>query len=298
MVAVNASSVTTVAGVGTLLRALAVGSLPVAVATILQRFGLDHVSGTPCDVERLQTTIGNALPGSTFLGLATLVSLEHLRHASASWWAPTPAVVASLEAVADASADEGAALASVRTDPIGGRCRSRRAGAEARSVAPVAAAETAGTSSEADASAWIGPAAIVVGACAAVFAALAVTRRDFGRTWVAIPVALMWGAAVARATSRGVRVPPAVAVAGWLFLILALAIANGLTLSGGPQAGFVVGAGLWVVGVATACAGRLDVRVGGWASGAVIVAGLAIGADWFVPAVGCRTCYGGSNHFG
>ncbi|NBY46525.1 MAG: hypothetical protein EBQ56_01880 [Proteobacteria bacterium] len=64
-----------------LVRILAIGALPVAISTVLQRFGIDPVSLTLCGVERVPTTIGNALPGATYLSVATLVALELARQA-------------------------------------------------------------------------------------------------------------------------------------------------------------------------------------------------------------------------
>ena len=58
-----------------LVRILAIGAMPVAFSTVLQRLGIDPVSLTLCGAESVPTTIGNALPGATYLGVATLVAL-------------------------------------------------------------------------------------------------------------------------------------------------------------------------------------------------------------------------------
>ena len=243
----------TVGGVGTVLRALAIGAVPCAIATILQRYGLDPVTGLPCDVERLQTTIGNALPGSTYFGITTLLGLEHARLA----WRRRQGAHAGVPAVEASSQDGTAPAAASVLETRAARRRGRRT-AEGRE--PVAGPSIAmATIVDDGGSAWVGAGLTLAGAVVALFVGTQVARADYARTWVAIPLALAWGAAVARTVSRTIAVPPGVAVAGWSGVVILSSVANGLTLSRGPQLGLLAAGAVWVVAVATMGARRVEI---------------------------------------
>ena len=282
VVALAGPAVASVGGVGSVLRALAIGAVPCAIATILQRYGLDPVTGLPCDVERLQTTIGNALPGSTYFGITTLLGLEHARLAWLRW-----RVRRDLATAVDALAHQVASAPPVpAVETRAARRRTRRVveGRELAVGAPIAVATTADASS----SAWIGDGFLLAGGVAALFAGSQIARADFARTWVAIPLALTWGAAVARTVSRNIAVPPGVAVAGWAGVVVLSSVANGLTLSRGPQLGLLAAGAVWVVAVATMGARRFDLRDGALAAAGFAGAVVVTGASWFIPVVGCR----------
>ena len=284
LVATSTDAVRTPAGVGLVLRALAVGSVPVAVATILQRFGLDPITRTLCDVERIPTTIGNALPGATFLGIASLIAFDLLRQAWTAWRSPVHAVAPTLAAAGGAETIHDAGDAA---DASPGRRRARRALADARLTPSLAAPVLGAVAPNSGPSSWAGPAALLGGAVVALFAGMTVARGDFARTWVAIPLALAWGGAVARATARPPAVPPGLAVAGWAALLALLAVANGLTLSRGPQAALLAGAAVWVAATATLVPGRLSLRAAVWPAAMVAATAIITGASWFIPAIGC-----------
>ena len=137
-------------------------------------------------------------------------------------------------------------------------------------------------------SAWVGAGLTLAGAVVALFVGTQVARADYARTWVAIPLALAWGAAVARTVSRTIAVPPGVAVAGWSGVVILSSVANGLTLSRGPQLGLLAAGAVWVVAVATMGARRFDLRAGALAAAGFAGAVVVTGASWFIPVVGCQ----------
>ena len=283
VVALAGPAIATVGGVGTVLRALAIGAAPCAIATILQRYGLDPVTGLPCDVERLQTTIGNALPGSTYFGITTLLGLEHARLAWRRWQGAHAVVVPAIEAT---SRDDTAPAVAAGIETRASRRRARRT-AEGRE--PVAGPFIAmATTVDIGGSAWVGAGLTLAGAVVALFVGTQVARADYARTWVAIPLALAWGAAVARTVSRTIAVPPGVAVAGWSGVVILSSVANGLTLSRGPQLGLLAAGAVWVVAVATVGVRRFDLRAGALAAAGFAGAVVVTGASWFIPVVGCQ----------
>ncbi|MBU6289938.1 MAG: hypothetical protein KGS10_17410, partial [Chloroflexi bacterium] len=249
---------------------------------ILQRYGIDPVTGTPCDVDRLQTTIGNALPGSTYFGITMLVALEHLRLAWARWRPPANGGNSSGERLPAVTAP---AEAPPPTETRAARRRARRVPDPVSAPMASAIAVTNPVSGLPD---WAVAAMVLSGATLALFVGTQVARGDFARTWVAIPLSLAWGAAVARGVTRNPAVPAGLAVGGWALVIVLSSIANGLTLSRGPQLGLLAAGGLWVLAVATLGSRRLDLRTGLSAAAAFAGAVVITGGSWFIPVVGCR----------
>ena len=245
-----------------LVRILAIGALPVAISTVLQRFGIDPVSLTLCGVERVPTTIGNALPGATYLSVATLVALELARQA----WLRRD------DAEAEPPPSTVPATGPRRDTARRGR---RTGGAFGGTDTPMV--RTAWRMSVAEAS-W----ALVL-----LFGGMWAVRDKPAATWLPVPLALVWGASVVRAVGLRPVVRWKVAFAGWLALAAVLLIGNGITLSRGPQAAFLAGIGIWLGALVTSA--RPGMR---WVSiriplviafGATVV----LAGAWFTPAEIC-----------
>ena len=245
-----------------LVRILSIGALPVAISTVLQRFGIDPVSLTLCGVERVPTTIGNALPGATYLSVATLVALELARQA----WLRRDDV------------EDGPAPSTVpATGPRRETARRRR-----RTVGAFGVTDTPVVRPG-----WQRPVAEASGALALLYGGMWAVRDDLSTTWLPIPLALVWGASVVRSVGLRPVVRWNVAFAGWLALAAVLLIGNGITLSRGPAAGFVLGLGIWIIALFTGA------KPGTRLSSVAIPVALAtagtlvmVGA-WFTPSTVC-----------
>ncbi|NDF09801.1 MAG: hypothetical protein EB058_14065 [Proteobacteria bacterium] len=245
-----------------LVRILAIGALPVAISTVLQRFGIDPVSLTLCGVERVPTTIGNALPGATYLSVATLVALELARQA----W---------LRRDDDDAGPAPSAVPATGPRRETARRRRRTVGAFGVTDTPVVRPG------------WQRPVAEASGALALLYGGMWAVRDDLSTTWLPIPLALVWGASVVRAVGLRPVVRWNVAFAGWLALAALLLIGNGITLSRGPAAGLVLGLGIWIIALFTGA--KPGTRLSSVAIPvALAVAGtLVMVGAWFTPSTVC-----------